>query len=132
MSGSLQFKVDLLFGDQNVEYQATYVGTACHSTVYTLDGLLTPWSDENLPELLEAEKLSRIPEVSDESDLYNVTYSCGQSKGARFCLSLCLILIHVSFSQGNKKMVFQQDFSVFMIDFMFDLFDADGYCLLFG
>ena len=80
----MQFNVDLLFGDLNLEYQATYVGTACHSTVYTLDGLLTPWSDENLPELLDPEYLSMIPGVSDETDLFNVTYACGNSEGARF------------------------------------------------
>lgn len=86
----MQFKVDLLFGDQNLEYQAMYVGTACHSTVYTLDGLLTPWSDENLPELLDSEYLSMIPGVSDEADLFNVTYACGHSEGARFLVTLFL------------------------------------------
>ena len=99
----MQFKVDLLFGDQDVEYQAMYVGTACHSTVYTLDELLTPWSDQNLPELLDPEYLSKIPGVSDEADLFNVTYACGHSEGARFVVALFLYLSLCSVLQYQKK-----------------------------
>ena len=75
----LQLKLIPEFGDRDLAFDVEYVGTACHSAMYSLRGFVTPWTRESQPSLLSQNDLARIPKVSSDDDLFNLPDICAPS-----------------------------------------------------
>lgn len=76
------------FGDRDLAFDVEYVGSACHSTMYSLRGFVTPWTREAQPSLLSQNDLARIPKISSDDDLFNMVDICAPSNVRSFFL-LC-------------------------------------------
>ena len=72
----MQLQLTPEFGNRNVTYEATYVGTVCHSTIYSLSGSMNAWDRDTEPFILGQDDLTRIPKVSSDEDLFIVEDFC--------------------------------------------------------
>lgn len=77
------------FGDRDLAFDVEYIGSACHSTMYSLRGFVTPWTREAQPSLLSQNDLARIPKISSDDALFNMDDICAPINVRLYFFLLC-------------------------------------------
>lgn len=95
------------FGDRDLAFDVEYIGSACHSTMYSLRGFVTPWTREAQPSLLSQNDLARIPKISSDDALFNMDDICAPSNvPVRLYFLLALFFFLFIFDQAIINIVF--------------------------